>query len=457
MGKSFAEQLVRNRFQSKKAIRRIIDVHEKERRIPPLPKYLSGTHKGVFYRIKVPPRESILPNIPKLPSSITSKPPQLFKKVGRQLPLQTPQEAFREAVSRFQEWFSENWSVLVFNCGSICTLVGFTRSDVLELRVFSTAGSITGVIYNLVQMPRRWPPVLWGLTFGSVNMWKIFQIMRERVGTVHLTAEEENIYINHFLPHGVTPKQFEAISHGAKTLRLKKGSILLKVGDKQDRIYLVVEGSTRASVFGRHVTAASTSPTAHQEKRGGASGAWVGEIAFLENYWLKEQGKQITLETEPEKKKEHADNQEATMLSKEHGAAIKPQTMLSKKQGSAIKPRQEVPPQLRNSNSTALYTIYVTEDCTILHWSHADMEALMERSTDMRAAMTRAMAAAIVAKVVNFTVSRSTSRSWIRWLEDWKNVGVHVDVENEYEPEGNDSDSDDPDEKLPAYPIKKFQ
>lgn len=34
-----------------------------------------------------------------------------------------------------------------------------------------------------------------------------------------------------------------------------------------------------------------------------------------------------------------------------------------------------------------------------MRWSHADMEALMARSTDLRAAMTRAMTAAIVGKV----------------------------------------------------------
>ena len=62
----------------------------------------------------------------------------------------------------------------------------------------------------------------------------------------------------------------------------------------------------------------------------------------------------------------------------------------------------------------AMYTVVALEDdTTVLAWSHADMQALLDRSSDMRAALTRAMTAAIVGKVVGFANSKKkTSRSW---------------------------------------------
>ena len=59
------------------------------------------------------------------------------------------------------------------------------------------------------------------------------------------------------------------------------------------------------------------------------------------------------------------------------------------------------------------------EDGTIvLAWKHADMEALLKKSSDLKTALMRAMTAAIVAKVVAFTASKKAepakpSSSWL--------------------------------------------
>ena len=69
---------------------------------------------------------------------------------------------------------------------------------------------------------------------------------------------------------------------------------------------------------------------------------------------------------------------------------------------SAPEVRRKVPASQR-----AMYTITALEDdTTVLAWSHADMQALLDRSSDMRAALTRAMTSAIVAKVVGFANSK---------------------------------------------------
>ena len=203
--RSLSELLAKNRFRSPAEIRRLLDAFQKEqKRLRPNKlnlrgAYLKGTHNGVFYRVKVPPKR-LLPDVPKLPSS--RPPPLKFKETTHHPPTalgtQKPKEIFRDYLSRYREWIAKNWAVLLFNFGSICTLVGFTRSDVLELRMLSVTGSLCGVIYQGVQPKPMWPPIVWSMLFGGVNAWKIFEIVNERKGTVRLTAQQEEIYVQHF-------------------------------------------------------------------------------------------------------------------------------------------------------------------------------------------------------------------------------------------------------------------
>jgi CRP-like cAMP-binding protein len=272
-------------------------------------------------------------------------------------------------------------------------------------------GNILFVAYNLGQTRILWPSIAWSSLFAAVNGVKIFEILHERNAEVHMTKEQEAVFVEHFMPHGITPKQFERIENKADTRRLKKGEYLTRKGDKLDGLYLIIEGSTRAHILGRQLTAISTNPdTKGDQKEGGDSGAWVGEMAFLDRFWTKEQGKK-TNETSSEEASE-----------------------------------TQVPKKVLG---VALYTIMVaSEECTVMSWSQDDMEELMESSTDLRAALTRAMTSALVGKVVNLTVSRiqRDAPRWTTWLSDWKhNDGARVQVSSlQKMPEDKGSEAEDP-------------
>lgn len=402
MQKKFLDRLVQSRFKGKSEIRKLLDRSDQSQRTAAkraTPTYMKGVHNGVFYNIKVPPRKG-LPDIPKLPPPQTA--PIGFKTIVPKLESASSSRrgdkrsrwwdwssTESEFYERLREWWKQNWPILVLNFGSMCTLTGFTRSDVVELRSLSATGSLCFVAYGLTQAPVRYTPLVWAFSFSTINCWKIYQIMQERKGTVHLTAEQEQIYIQFFMPHGVTPKQFEAIDNKAQVVKLKAGSTLIKAGEQQQYVYLIVDGSTRANILGRHLTAASTTPKAHRDQVGGASGAWVGEMTFLEAYWIKEQSKHLPApieeEEEESEEKEDEDAEEVEKLKNSKDAA-------DEKKPFKVVPR--APPKPRAQK--ALYTIIAKEDCTILRWSHGDLEKVMERSTDMRAAMTRAMSSAIL-------------------------------------------------------------
>ena len=377
------------------------------------PTIIKGVHKGNYFRVKVPPKKSILPEVPKIPSpvgpalkSFKSVPPPAsstttttasaaaeHSTASTNVVSQASQKAAAAATAASSAgeqasaklkkyldwayaWWKENWSILTMNFGSLCTLLAFTRSDVLELRALSVSGSVCFIIYTVAQKPIRWLTVGWTTLFGSVNSYKILQIINERHSHVTMTKEQEESYEKFFMPNGITPKQFEAIEKRAQRIFVKKNEPLIKQGSKLEYVYLVIEGSTRASVMGRYLTVASVSSHPEREvPEAGNAGAWVGEMAFLESSWGKDT---------------------------DHTAA-----------GD----------QPNSRSDRAMYTVVAKEDCVVWRWSHEDMAALMDMSSDMNAALTRAMTSAIVGKVIGFTTSRQSARpSWQTFLDGWKHT-----------------------------------
>lgn len=295
----------------------------------------------------------------------------------------------------------------------MCTLVAFTRSDILELRCLSVTGNICFIVYTICQKIILWPNIFWSGLFASVNSFKIYQIFDERNASVSMNKEEEKIFVDFFMPHGATPKQFQRIQKTAKVFKLKKGELLIQKGEKPHSIYLIVEGSTNALVLGRRLTAASTTfETRGDQKEGGDSGAWAGEMAFLKQFWEKEQRSIIQ---QREDKAVSAEKKDVT---------------------TDIDSKVNVKSVLTGGISEAyIYSIIATEDCTVMSWSHEKMEELMKSSTDLRGALTRAMSSALVGKVVNLTVSRThnTKVPWLDWLKEWNSKdGTSVEVQSDF-------------------------
>lgn len=393
MTKFLQSRILTSLNKSRKTLHDLLPSHKKKKTSKNIVK---GVFKGNFYRVKLP--EMSLKrrfDVPKLGLPPPMPSPFVRETISNEQPSGSKQDLFE----RINEWWKNNWTVLVLNFGSLCTLTGFTRSDVLELRTLSTMGSLSFVLYNSSQVPLRWLPIAWSSLFATVNSIKILQILHERKARVVLTEQQQAIFVDYFMPHGVTPKQFEMVWNKAKLVTRKRSDIITLAGTPMTHIALVIQGTTKANILGRHLTAASSAPTSKQ-KIGGDSGAWIGEMAFLEQAFEKEQ------------------RLRAPKTDRDEELSV-------------------VSPRSRN----AMYTIVATENCVLLEWTHRDMEELMSRSIDMRAAMTRAMTAAIVGKVINFTVARTiTSPTWSAWLYDWShNAGAKVEVAEDNEADEHES------------------
>lgn len=549
--KSLLRQLVEARYRPNSTRQKIIIKHQqqKQKRIHEkrnIDKYWTGVYKGVYYRIPKIATTSIakgyrpLPVIPKLytPTSPPANLPSLkaavigdscnatkatmtkstiipdVVRVAAKTFKYGDQQKRNEFYERFIQWLRDNYGTLILNFGSICTLIGFTRSDVLELRCLSVTGSLCAIVYHIATPPLRIPPLIWSGTFAFVNGYKIYEIVQEREGSVQLTTEQEEMYSNFFMPHGVTPKQFEMIYAKAEVIHVKKGTYLIRQNEAYRHVDLVVAGTTRASALGRFLTAASTTPTAREERVGGASGAWIGEMCLLERVWVKEQkstnvqsstlvqtrtSKPLNMQSQPEQQPLKPEEIEATKQAASNFtdtgnfesnsdkplAKSTPPTSdnqpsstvvevskardsidtLEEKKIPLRKPTETIsvePPKLKACRS--MYTIVAQEDCVVLRWRHDAMESLMEKSTDMRAALTRAMTAAIVGKVINFTISRTkAAQTWATWLGDWKyNAGAEVYIDDDPNATKPNTVMDSEatlsaKENLPNYPIRSFR
>lgn len=141
MKNDFAARLLKNRFRSPHELRRLWEVPKpaphQHRRKNGRRHDLKGVVKGQFVRVKLPQKEPVS-SIPKLHSP-ASPPVQSFSQPPTDAPslqklTQASQakrkEFLHEYWDRLKAWTKHNFAVIVLNFGSVCSLVGFTRSDV---------------------------------------------------------------------------------------------------------------------------------------------------------------------------------------------------------------------------------------------------------------------------------------------------------------------------------------
>jgi hypothetical protein len=74
---------------------------------------------------------------------------------------------------------------------------------------------------------KLYPPLTWASIFGATNAYNISLILSERSDKVTLTKDEQALYEEHFLTHGVTPKQFHMIMDKSKVIRVPKDQVIV--------------------------------------------------------------------------------------------------------------------------------------------------------------------------------------------------------------------------------------
>ena len=160
-------------------------------------------HRGRFHRIKLNKTptptiaKAVVSRLPKLPYGVF---PSAFLNPKHTASSSRGGGGKSSRQEQFRAWWKENWPTLVLNFGSVATLVGFTRSDVLELRCLSVTGSMANITYQCSFTPIRQLAAGWSTIFALVNSVKIYDIIQERHQNVRMTPEQEDIYVKLLMP-----------------------------------------------------------------------------------------------------------------------------------------------------------------------------------------------------------------------------------------------------------------
>jgi cAMP-binding proteins - catabolite gene activator and regulatory subunit of cAMP-dependent protein kinases len=399
-------------------IRRVIRPRPKQPKAKPA--WISGTLPKILTPQNIAPKQTKpLPDIKPIiqSSGITKK--DKAQKVGSDL----------------WKWLKENSGIIILNLGSLCTLTAFTRSDILELRCLSMTGSISSVLYFLsLPPPKVWFPAMWSGIFAFTNAYKVYFILEERKGKPkYLSSEELAVYEEYFAPHGMTPRQFEKLIEISTEIKVPKGQVLVENETDLNSVYLVKSGSIDALTgLKRRVTAASTDKSVAMT--GGDSGAWIGELAFLDYLAARDTNKSkmqpkssSNISSGKKAKDDSVGSTSSSNSSSGGGSGLQSIEGTSDQvsNGSNINGHKETTNVVgdhhgRVATKKAIFTYIATEDTTVYSFDHDALCELLESSVELRAALTRAMTAAVVGKVVNMYLSKLDKDKplWQKWLED---------------------------------------
>ena len=97
----------------------------------------------------------------------------------------------------------------LLNLGAVCSLTGFSMTDVLHLRSLSIFGSCCGIAYNFTRKPAQINACAWGGVFIAVNSVMIYKLVHDRSKEkLKFSENDMSLYQAHFEEHGVTTAQF---------------------------------------------------------------------------------------------------------------------------------------------------------------------------------------------------------------------------------------------------------
>jgi len=168
----------------------------------------------------------------------------------------------------------------IVTCANIFQLSGFACSDALHLQTIMILGNGGMALFFLTRIPTMRVPFVWAFLKVCVNVYMVFYLTSERQ-PVKLTAAEFDIYEQHFMPFGITGRQFKKFWDLGETRKVPSGTRIVIEGEPHDTVELVIDGHVFRTSRGEHIRGLDSFPDAWQNPNGDA-GAWIAEINSLQ-------------------------------------------------------------------------------------------------------------------------------------------------------------------------------
>lgn len=187
------------------------------------------------------------------------------------------------------ERYSEGWKKLrlalerlgdpIITCANLFQLGGFACSDALHLQSIMIFGNGGMALFFITRIPTMNVPFGWAFLKVCVNVYMVFKLTSERQ-PVNLAPEELDMYEEHFMPYGITARQFRKFWDLGETIDVPPNTLLVVEGKSQASVSLVLSGHVFRTSGGKHVPGLDSFPGARNHADGDA-GAWIAEVNAL--------------------------------------------------------------------------------------------------------------------------------------------------------------------------------
>jgi len=156
-------------------------------------------------------------------------------------------------------------STVIFFIANTLYVVSYMLTSMLWLRVLAIVAAASTVPYFYFQVEPLWSALFWQGCFLLVNLVNLLILLYQRRST-HFDDDEQQAYRIRF--SDLKPHEARPIFKYAQKMSPPPGTVLLREGEPNDCLYLVLEGECSVVKAGNEV--ATLRP-----------GQFVGELSFL--------------------------------------------------------------------------------------------------------------------------------------------------------------------------------
>jgi CRP-like cAMP-binding protein len=137
---------------------------------------------------------------------------------------------------------------LLVHGSNLLLLVSYSVRDILWLRWFAVAASLTVVPYYLMQPVILWPPIFWGSIFTAINLFQIARIYFERRPIV-FSVDEGRLYALGF--DCLRPREFISLVRAGEWKDAAPGEQTLTEGDPAGAVCISIDGNMEIKRHGK--------------------------------------------------------------------------------------------------------------------------------------------------------------------------------------------------------------
>mmetsp|Transcript_99410 Transcript_99410/g.196975 ORF Transcript_99410/g.196975 Transcript_99410/m.196975 type:complete len:576 (-) Transcript_99410:8-1735(-) len=177
--------------------------------------------------------------------------------------------------------FLEKQGAYLVTCANLFQLSGFVCEDVLYLQSLMIFGNGFMALYFLTRMPPLGVAFGWALMKTLVNIFMVFKILHSRQ-PIALTPQELIAYEEHFMPFGLTAREFKKVWDMGEYRQYQEQDLLIEEGKPIKCLSLVLSGYAYRTSDGKHMACLDTFHGARNVGPDGDAGAWVGATTVLQ-------------------------------------------------------------------------------------------------------------------------------------------------------------------------------